>query len=643
MASTRPRPRRGSGRAAAAGAPPVPPAAPLPTALDESPLARPLTLPGVTLEAGVYILVATVSLLLRLWRVDALPLSPAETRTALASLDITRGGQLPSEAGALLGFGDALVFALAGATDLTARLLPALIGGLAPVTMIWARSLIGRGPAAIAAVLLALSPLMLDRARAVDSGAIAATVCLALGWSVFEYARARRPGSLFASAFFLALAFASGVGAVSALLALLVVGVAGLASLGERRSLPEDLDAALAALAPANGHRRGPIPTAELVASPGRSTVLRALAVFAGTLFVVGTGALTNVGGVGTGLFAPLGAWLTGIVAPDRGSIWTAPLMLLAYEPLALVVGAAGSVLVLRGGRAVGRFLVLWALGGFAAAVLSPDQAATLLASAVAPAAVLAAVAIDRAASALPRYAVDYLVALLVLAWGFSLVVLGFGHVTQADPIGVRYLSPWLALVVGRSNGDAFAQATILVLPVAVLFGAAFYLWRRTPAAGRGVLGLAVATVLLACAVHAGWNLAYQVAGNPFELPRTRQTSLDVRNLARDVDQIRQVLTINRKDKVLVIDESERYPLAWYLRDRDTRLESPPSPNQAMVVEPVDAKPPTGPYVGQRYRVAIDGTVSFDGVASFWRWLVYREAPAALRGEDAMLYVRAQQ
>jgi uncharacterized protein (TIGR03663 family) len=639
VASTRPRPRRGSARTTSAG---PPPAAPTRTALDESPLARPLTLPGVTLEAGVYVLIAAASLLLRLWRLDALPLSPAETRTALASLDITRGGQLPGEAGALVGFGGALVFALAGATDLTARLLPALIGGLAPVTMLWARSLIGRGPAVIAAALLALSPLMVDGARAVDSGAIAATVCLALGWSVFEYARARRPGWLFASAFSLALALAAGVGAVSALVALLVVGLAGLASLGERRALPEDLDAALAALAPANGHGRGPVPEAELAASPGRATVLRALAIFAGTLFVVGTGALTDLGGIGAGVFAPIGTWVTGLVATDRGPVWTAPLMLVAYEPLTLVFGVAGAVAALRGGRAVGRFLVLWALVGFTAALLSPDRAPVLLASAVAPAAVLAAIALDRCAKVLPRHAVDYLVALLVLAWGFSLVVLGFGHVTQADPIGVRYLAPWLALVVGRSNGDAVAQAAILVLPVAVLLGAAFYLWRRTPAAGRGALGLAVATLLLACAVHAGWNLAYQVAGNPFELPRTRQTSLDVRNLVRDVDQVRQVLTINRKDKILVIDESERYPLAWYLRDRDTRIESPPSPNQAMVIEPVDAKPPTGSYVGQRYRVAIDGAVSFDGVAPFWRWLVYREAPVALRGEDAMLYVRAQ-
>src|SRR5438067_1305439 len=170
MASTRPRrTARPSTRleTAPAAEPVVAGALPIGVGLGESSLARPLTLPGVTLEGGVYAAIVLVALLLRFWRLGALPLTPAETRTALASLDITRGGLLPGEAGALLGFGDALAFMLAGVTDATARFVPAIVGGLAPLTLLLGRPLIGRGASVIAALLLALSPLLLDGARSV--------------------------------------------------------------------------------------------------------------------------------------------------------------------------------------------------------------------------------------------------------------------------------------------------------------------------------------------------------------------------------------------------------------------------------------------------------------------------------------------
>lgn len=637
MASTRPRTRRAAAVTAAA-----PPAAPSSAPVAGDTLSRPLTLPGVTLEAGLYALMLAVSLLVRFWRLDQLPLSPAESRTAMAALEVARGAQLPSDAGALLGFGTALVLAVAGATDGLARAIPALVGGFAPLTMLWARPLIGRAPAALAAILLTFSPLLVDRARAVHSGAIAATVCLALAWAVFDYARARRPERLYASAVLLALALTAGLGAVSALLALLLIGLFALFDLARRSRLPADLDQALAAIAPANGHRPDPLPDAQSH-SPVRNEVLRAIGFFAGTLLVVATGALTNPGGVAAGLFAPLGAWFAAPVQPDSLPLWTAPLTLVAYEPLILVLGLTGAVGAWRSRRAKHRFLVLWAGLGVLAAPFAPERSADLLASAAAPGAVLAALVLHRLiVRTLAAPIADYLVALLVLAWGFSLVVLGFGHISQVDPIAVRYVAPVLAAVVGVEGSEPAAELLIWLLPLVLLAGGVVYLFRRTERTHRASIGAAAATILLAWTIHSSWNLAYQVVGNPAELPRDPQTSIDVRNLADDVDSIRQVLTINRKDKTLVLDEILRYPLAWYLRDRDTRVEPNPAGGPAMLLLPVDAEAPTGRYAAQRYQVVSSSQLQFETLAQFWRWLVYRESPGLLAFGDAVLYVRAQ-
>jgi hypothetical protein len=153
---------------------------------------------------------------------------------------------------------------------------------------------------------------------------------------------------------------------------------------------------------------------------------------------------------------------------------------------------------------------------------------------------------------------------------------------------------------------------------------------------------LAVATVLAIATLHAGWNLAYQVVGQTAELPHREQTVVDVRTLAGDVDEVSQVLTINRKDKTLVILESLRYPLAWYLRGDNVRLEPRPAGAPAMLILPVDDKPPAGRYSGQRYGVVARGELALANAAQLWRWLVYRETSAPTQGVDVNLFVRAQ-
>ncbi|HEY3107594.1 MAG TPA: hypothetical protein VGL23_02515 [Chloroflexota bacterium] len=609
---------------------------PLGVGAEPSPrLARPFVVPGLSVEAAAYALLLLVSLLLRFWQLGERPLDPAETRTALASLEVARGGRFPSDAGALLGFGDALLFAVAGATDAGARFLPALLGGLIPLALLPARRQLGRATALLAATFLTFSPLLIDQARVVGSAAIAATLATALVFTLFGYAARRRPRQLYWGALLLAGALTAGASAFSTLAALLTFGLYELARAGA--GLPADLDAALVALAPANGHAPGqPLP--EAARSHQRERVLTAIGLCLGALALIGTGAMIDPSGIGEGLFAPVGAWLSAFGPGGRQlPLWSVPLSLVAYEPLALVFGALGALLALRAPRPLDRFLVWWLVVALAVAIASPDRSAALLAPALLPAYVLAAAAVRRLLERVwPGQRLAYLVGLAVLLWGGALLIVGWGQATLTDAVGVRYIAASAGLSEER------VRQLVAVLPAAALAVALVYLWRRFGPAGRPALGLAAATVLAAATLHAGWNLAYQVVGLTAELPHREQTVVDVRALADDVDEVSQVLTINRKDKTLVIHESLRYPLAWYLRGDNVRFEPRAAGAPAMLILPVDDKPPAGRYSGQRYGVVARGEPAPETLAQLWRWLVYRETSAPTQGRDVNLFVRAQ-
>jgi uncharacterized protein (TIGR03663 family) len=579
-----------------------------------------------------------VSLLLRFWQVAERPLDPAETRTAIASLAVARGGRFPSEAGALLGFGDALVFAIVGATDGTARFLPALLGGLIPLGLIPARRLIGRATALLAAVLLTFSPLLIDQARTVGSAAIAATLSLALVFTLFAYVSFRQPRYLNWSAVLLALTLTSGAPAFATLVALGTFGIYMLAIGRSRDRLPGDLDAALLAIAPANG-RTPSAGEPDAAEHHGRDSVLIAIGLFLGTLGLVATGALIDPGGVAAGLFAPLGSWLGAFrIGATATPLWMGPLMLLAYEPLVLVFGVAGAVLALRAPRRLDQFLVWWLIVGLLAALASPDRSAALLAPALLPACVLSAAVLQRLlARVWPGQVVAYLVALATLTWVGALGVVGWGQASLPDAVGVRVIAGSVA-----GFGEDSVRLVMGVLPLIILAIAVAYLWTRLGPAARPAIGLAAATLLFAATLHAGWNLAYQVVGNVSELPHREQTTVDVRSLADDVDEVTQVLTINRKDKNLVIIDSLRYPLAWYLRDGDVRFDSRVAATPAMAILPLDAKAPSARYGGQRYGVTMSSAASFENLAQLWRWIVYRESAAPIDRTDVNLFVRAQ-
>jgi predicted membrane-bound mannosyltransferase len=87
----------------------------------------------LTVEHAGYGLVVLIGLGLRLWNLGATPLNPAEAMQALPAVTAVHGG-VPDLSGVspLLHSLQRITFSLFGASDGTARLWPALLGGLSP-------------------------------------------------------------------------------------------------------------------------------------------------------------------------------------------------------------------------------------------------------------------------------------------------------------------------------------------------------------------------------------------------------------------------------------------------------------------------------------------------------------------------------
>jgi 4-amino-4-deoxy-L-arabinose transferase-like glycosyltransferase len=153
--------------------------------------ARPLQWAAwLTIERAAYALVALVALGVRLVRLDAWSLIPAEAAQALSALAATAGVQ-PDLAGLspLLYTLQRAVFTLFGATDLAARILPALLGGLSPLLFYALRERLGRGGALAAATLWALSPVAVWSSRLALGDALVPALALAVLAALVHFTR----------------------------------------------------------------------------------------------------------------------------------------------------------------------------------------------------------------------------------------------------------------------------------------------------------------------------------------------------------------------------------------------------------------------------------------------------------------------
>jgi len=475
----------------------------------------------ITLEVGLWAVVAVVALALRLYSLDAAPLDAREAREAmLAWRAVARLGMPQADYSPVLLAANALVFTLCAVSDSIARLWPALMGGVLALTPCLFRQRIGRVGALVAGLYLAFSPSALSASRHLDGTIVAAAGVMVFLGGLLRFFDTEKRSWLTWSVMGLALAVTSSPAAYGLLLAM---GLAWLILVW---------------------------------AWPGRWAGwwgrLRPHLVYAIVIFVLAglalaTGLGWNLGGLGaTGDL--LGAWLARF-GPAPSSAASPLLVLAVYEPLALLLGLGGLVWVVRRGHRLGVALGLWAgLSGVLLALM-PGRAVLDVTWVLLPAGLLAGLAAEslvRNVREQGEWITDGLYVLVVVVlWAHFYVVLAHYAV---------YKTP------------ADMALALLTVALQVLLVMIFALGIRVGTALRA-LGVGTAVVLLAVTLSAAWGSAYVHPGDPRELLAQEPAAPEVRDLVQTLRDLSWRKTGIPTTLSFTLEAAPDSVLAWYLRD----------------------------------------------------------------------------
>ena len=556
---------------------------------------RTVELPGLTLEVALYLLLVVVAAAMRLYGLGERPLQEMEAEQAMAAWRFYRGeaqGLAPGHS-PLLFHGNAFLFALFGANDYIARLVPALFGTMLVGLPYFLRRRLGRTGALAASFLFAFSPSFLLFSRSLDPEVIVAACSLAMLIGLLGYLDYRKRAYLRLTAAALAIALSAGS---SAYTALLVFGsFLAFTILLDRSGL-------VAAWREARSDR----------------ALLRDCAILLVVIFLfICTGLLANFQGVQAGIDLAA-TWLARFRPQADHHPWHYYLrLLLSYEGLALVLGLSGA----------GYFL------------LKQDLFSNLLAYWFAASMLLNTIARGKS----PAFTLQSLLPLVLLA-GKLIGEFFEGKRKTTSKLEGAFLSLSLATMVYvtlQLGGYAtFGQAIYLkaALGAVVVLIGLFALWAWL---GRGRAlrtgGLALSLFLAALMVHTTFNLNYHHGHEPLI---GVATSPDVVEMVRAIERVSSDREGDRHSIAIAVDESLEPTLAWYLRGfEEVGFSSAIGPYAPIVIVPAEGEhPPLGGYIGQRFRLR--ASWGLDGLrgASLVRWFLYREATTPVRYDEVILY-----
>jgi hypothetical protein len=511
----------------------------------------------VSLEAGLYLGLLALAVGLRFLNLGLSPLNDPEAREALAALRFLRGQPelaLPHSP-AYFSF-TALSFFLLGASEVTARLTPALCGaGLVLLPWLF-RDALGRAPALVTAALLAISSGLLAASRSAD-GSLIALFTFALGLGLAWRSRRSSPAAgLIGAAAAWGVGLASGAPFLTGLLITLVAAVFILRRDEALRQAWDELRARLAA---------------------ERAALLTALAVSA---VVTATFALMYRSGFGA-LGVSLAAWFAGFV-PGAGagrSLGDALTFLSVYDPLILVFGAAGVVRAVRREDRTQLVLSWFAVLAFVFVMFYSGRTLFDLIWVLTPLAALAAQALcavvgecdwrqEGALIALQSAVVVTLLAYIVIN------LTGFVEQSSLNPafwqVGYSPENP------GAQNLFNIVMALVVTALVFVIFTLGW-----SSRATRHALSLTGAAMLTVATLGAGWGQAQLRPDNPIELWWARPTAMDVHRLVSTLTNVSNLSVGQEREIVVTVEawpiaagraqtaltETQTGALAWALRD----------------------------------------------------------------------------
>jgi uncharacterized protein (TIGR03663 family) len=497
----------------------------------------------LTWEVALYGLILGLALALRLGGLGTRVLDAPEADQALqawrlvtgapAAADVPTGGSPARGYSPLLLTGQAMLFALFGASDLTARLLPVLAGCALVVLPYWLRSYIGRIGALAASLALAISPTLVYSARYGD-GTTLLLACV-MGWMVLwlAYRRERRDAYLYTIAV---------LAAVALLADPRVIGVSVVLVLSwavERFLFGRDILAL-------DGEQ--PFPWSGLGVT------------FGATLILVATAFAFNPDGLGAWADF-VSEWVRHLALVVNGQPWYYPLLaLVLYEPFLLVFGVIGGVgLLVRPPDDPEQSRVaifIWMAGGLTLlALLAGGRRAGDVALICAPLALLAGVAIEHLAESWQEDASwvrDGILSLVVLV-----IVI---YVAMQAAFYAR------AVQLNLQQSTQFLWFWLLAIALLILLGGFSLAWLGGRASWRAG-GTVLALVLLVISFSSTTGLNHQRASDPREL----HVRVAADEGLRDALEVMTDLSYRRwgaSTAIPVTVEAGLGPVwSWYLRD----------------------------------------------------------------------------
>ena len=541
-------------------------------------------------EIGLYGAALVLAWLLRFAFLGRAPLSEAEATLALQALGLARGQEmLLGPHPAYLLFSGAWMF-LFGSGNAVARFWPALMGGLVALAPVFFRVQLGRRPALLLALFLAIDPGLVALSRQAGSQSLAVTfLLLALGLWL-----ARRPAWAGAMA---GLALLSGPQIWPGLLAL---GIA------------------LWAAGPCDLPVQGPAAIDERPIWRTALWALLAVLLLAGTLFFVFPRGLSAMA---ASLPAYLAVWTTSS-GLSLGLVLAA---LLFYAFLPVVFGLTGLLVGRR--LELHRFLGAWALVALALALLPPGRTMEGLLWVVVPLWALTARQVD-AYMRVPSGSRLTVIGQAVLATAI-LIFVSFDLQTISNSITAQQdYAPEMIALVG-------ALVLLLATSLLVAWG-----WNGR-SAGYGVLW-SLMVILFVFTLSATWNASGLSGRGTAELWQTGPQFVD-ENLLTDTLQEFENWNINTTYPIDTAVVGVPSPaLQWALRNTANVSYVdflPATAAPAVVITPDQPELAlSATYRGQNFVLGQQPTWYLILPYEWLRWLYYREAP--LEKQPIILWAR---
>lgn len=542
-----------------------------------------LDLSWLTMEVALYAVLAFIAFSTRFLTLDGVPLNTKEAQQAIAAFDFVRGIPNSFTGSPLLFTGNAILFALFGATDLAARLLPALFGSILILLPALFRHEMGRVGALFASALLVFSPSLVFFSRYADGAMIAVTCALAAFGLSWRYLIEHNPRYLNLAALSAAFALLAAREAWTVIAALFVFAIVMRDWLNVLRNDTARHDVRFAAL------------------------------LFVSVFVGIGTTFLMHREGLGAA-FDLFGAWLGGL---QPSIAITDPLYLLfIYEPSILFFGIAAVIqfAFTPANDEMPIPLALFALWSGIAFVLysiGADKNPARVVALVVPLALMASwylgLWIERAAQATERE--TFLSQELPLGF-IALIIAGFLLIIIAE-LATRG-SVNAADVLATAAGVRNASGLLVVLLIVLAFSTVSFLIIVSVGLPRALdVGLAILLTLLAVWTLRQMTMLNFPAGgalNEQEYLVTRVASANVRDFVFDVKDISRWRANDSHTLNIVADESLGPMLAWYLRDfRNLRFSARPTiaPDTQALLLPITAPPPASNWKSQTYQLEI--------------------------------------